>query len=500
MVGSFTNESAIAALSILRSANLSLDETTARIATGLEVRRSSDNPAFFLVAQSTRADLAVIREIANNLSLSIESVSTASNGVAQLFDSLDRITNAVVTADADIALDELQFAVANEVSFIRQVVQTTSFAGVNLLAGSTRFSFTTGYIRNSDALRLQTTDIDSLNLAEDRIAGDQLSVIGFPFPTSRAEAEARAAAALRSFSPAVADALDADGDGVLNLTDGSSDDADGAIDNHFTLDLEATGLDPREAVVALPFAMFSGGTARFSVTAAPGGEFPSAVAFFNAVYIPADPSFLELADTTGDGFVDAADDLDGDFSNGLSIRARPVDADVIEAIGFQEFDFSNGVLTVPIVGNAFAAPTNADGYYIGTARDVVVFAVATDQLVRDFAEASTFAGALNFLDVDNTFISKGAILSIVDVLREKLNFAASQLGTVEATLLARQGSLSNLADSLEVGIASLVEADLDEEQGRLSAGFVRRLLAAQQLVIANAQPALLLQLLRPPSS
>jgi flagellin len=74
--------------------------------------------------------------------------------------------------------------------------------------------------------------------------------------------------------------------------------------------------------------------------------------------------------------------------------------------------------------------------------------------------------------------------------------AATSLGITENTLDGQMQFLDSLTDTLDSGVSSMVDADMEEEAARLQAYQVQQQLATQSLSIANQQPQNILSLFR----
>ena len=74
--------------------------------------------------------------------------------------------------------------------------------------------------------------------------------------------------------------------------------------------------------------------------------------------------------------------------------------------------------------------------------------------------------------------------------------AATSLGVTENTLDGQMEFLESLTDTLDSGISSMVDADMEEEAARLQAYQVQQQLATQSLSIANQAPQNILSLFR----
>ncbi|MFC6639678.1 flagellar protein [Sulfitobacter sp. JBTF-M27] len=74
--------------------------------------------------------------------------------------------------------------------------------------------------------------------------------------------------------------------------------------------------------------------------------------------------------------------------------------------------------------------------------------------------------------------------------------AATSLGVTENTLEGQMQFLDSLTDTLDSGVSSMVDADMEEEAARLQAYQVQQQLATQSLSIANQSPQNILSLFR----
>ena len=75
--------------------------------------------------------------------------------------------------------------------------------------------------------------------------------------------------------------------------------------------------------------------------------------------------------------------------------------------------------------------------------------------------------------------------------------AASTLGATTTNLTNRRTYVSNLSDSLTTGVASLVDANMNEAATKLAALQVQQQLGVQGLSISNSNTRLILKLFEP---
>ena len=98
------------------------------------------------------------------------------------------------------------------------------------------------------------------------------------------------------------------------------------------------------------------------------------------------------------------------------------------------------------------------------------------------------------LDEIDTSVKAEAELTALDAAMDALHTNLAILGGHNAKLDAHSEFVIKLQDSLNVGIGSMVDADLGKESANLQALQIKQQLGTQALSIANQRPQLLLQL------
>jgi flagellin len=493
MVSILTNQSAQVALQTLRNVSSDLQETQNRISTGLSVRSAKDNAAYFLVAQTVRGDLSVLEGLRDNLTLSVNAAKTATNGINTVATNLNDIQKALTTADTGQALEELQFAINNFVGEIEGTINATSFNGVNLLKGTDTQTVTTSVVRdggrfNINTFTLVSQDLD--NITEDASL-DILYQTYSPDLQDRFDVNGDASVEFSNvgggsrsvdssfFTREVRAALDANGDGQIVLADAGEADQD-AIANQVTLSEDAIAAGAVDQLEALGI-VFADREAGIIDTAAAS----SLAAKTNGDLI----AEIDAEETNGAGvagetrFMIQADE---------DLRQELVDKGVVFVENAQATNTAEyftvdltaaSTVTNPATGAAF---TNEE----------IMTRMVDSSFLRGAADASGFTAVMRQIQVNGSSGNVQSGLILTESLIARVNVNASTLGTFERTLESRQNFLENLTDSLELGVSSLVEADLDEESTKLQAFQVQQQLATQALTIANSQPQNILSLFR----
>ena len=151
----------------------------------------------------------------------------------------------------------------------------------------------------------------------------------------------------------------------------------------------------------------------------------------------------------------------------------------------------NGDATVGVARNVVTGITRAGGTYDTT--DIVVNTYDMAELVTDFKTMATgFAASAETVATGEAFLA-GALASTEGIV-DKVTNIATKLGQAEKSIEGQQEFLTSLTDTLDSGVSSMIDADMEEEAARLQAYQVQQQLATQSLSIANQQPQNILSL------
>ena len=139
----------------------------------------------------------------------------------------------------------------------------------------------------------------------------------------------------------------------------------------------------------------------------------------------------------------------------------------------------------------------------GVSRSGGTFAATT--LSFSSVDLGAIQTALGNIDLEN-LDTGGTDTAVPDTLTEALTMAETQLGAAiaaatslgvsEKTIEGQQSFLSSLTDTIDSGISSMVDADMESEAARLQALQVQQQLATQSLSMANQAPQNIMSLFR----
>ncbi len=152
--------------------------------------------------------------------------------------------------------------------------------------------------------------------------------------------------------------------------------------------------------------------------------------------------------------------------------------------------------------------SRADGFAVTTTSvktvDLSSMLAKFSALKDDFADKAVVA--TEFIDLGDADplndYSTGGEAHLAEVLKASEGLlkdatdAATQLGLSEKTIETQQDFLTKLADNIDTGVGSMVDANMEEEAARLQALQTQQQLATQALSIANQGPASIMALFR----
>src|SRR5262245_51639896 len=93
-----TNSAAMTALQTLTQTNKSLDQTQARISTGLRVSTATDNAAYWSIATTMRSDNSALSTVQDALGLGAAQVDVAYTATDKAIKVVDEIKSKLVAA------------------------------------------------------------------------------------------------------------------------------------------------------------------------------------------------------------------------------------------------------------------------------------------------------------------------------------------------------------------------------------------------------------------
>lgn len=506
-----TNASAKTALQTLRFAETRLTDTQNRVASGLKVARAQDNPAFFLVANTTRADIVGLDGQRDSLTYALGAVQTAQAAQSDIDNAILNIKSAIVALETGSARAELDRVIQEQVEQVRQVLRGTSFNGINLLERDNTETFLLGFDREGSGLDFETLTIQGQGLG---IRPNPVSSTAPPLPgfamnlNSEADLGAPGLYTPRNLGDISGINVGLGPGGVAQRTFGISFETGADVTTEQIIFEEGGGARGLNISIRNGNLVFGGYNIPSDGTT-PWGYREVTVGIEANTRYTAQLVLDGNASATGefraylDGtFVDAASGVGILYNHGDNIGLGRISGSAVvngvnktRVAGPTGNDF-RGAIDKVVAYNSLFTPEEFDqvttylaegwlpergiAYYVGSPLRI------ENATLIELLEA--------VVPVDQPGFSTDAALEVLDAAQQKANRAFSQLGFYEKRITDQRDYLFGLTDSLEEGVASLVEADLQEESALLQAYRVQTELARQSLVISNGRPSILLQL------
>ncbi len=134
MTSILTNIAAMAALQTLRSIDGSLEETQARVSSGLRVGGAADNAAYWSIATTMRSDNMALSAVQDALGLGAAKVDTAYAGMESAIEVVKEIKAKLVAATEDgVDKSKIQEEIAQLQQQLASISEAASFSGENWL-------------------------------------------------------------------------------------------------------------------------------------------------------------------------------------------------------------------------------------------------------------------------------------------------------------------------------------------------------------------------------
>ncbi|MBB5043803.1 flagellin [Shinella fusca] len=144
MTSILTNVAAMAALSTLRSIETGMEDTQARVSSGLRVGEASDNAAYWSIATTMRSDNMALSAVQDALGLGAAKVDTAYAGMDSAIEVVKEIKAKLVAATEDgVDKDKIQEEITQLQDQLTSISDAASFSGENWLQTDLSFGTVT---------------------------------------------------------------------------------------------------------------------------------------------------------------------------------------------------------------------------------------------------------------------------------------------------------------------------------------------------------------------
>jgi flagellin len=164
-----TNNAAMVALQTLKSINANLDQSNARVSTGLRVNSAADNAAYWSIATTVRSDNGALGAVQDALGVGKSTVDTVTTGLDTTRTALQSIKEKLVTASSpEVDRGKLQTEISSLLEQIKSVAANTVSGGVSWLSvdssdadyNATK-TVSAAFSRSGNSVAVESISIDS---------------------------------------------------------------------------------------------------------------------------------------------------------------------------------------------------------------------------------------------------------------------------------------------------------------------------------------------------
>ncbi|EYR82004.1 MULTISPECIES: flagellin N-terminal helical domain-containing protein [unclassified Shinella] len=179
MTSILTNVAAMSALQTLRSISSSMEETQARVSSGLRVGSASDNAAYWSIATTMRSDNMALSAVQDALGLGAAKVDTAYAGMNSSVEVVKEIKKKLVAATEDgVDKDKIQEEITQLQQQLVSISDAASFSGENWLKADvgTKTSVVASFVRDASgnvSVKKVDYDLDATTVLFDSTGGKQ---------------------------------------------------------------------------------------------------------------------------------------------------------------------------------------------------------------------------------------------------------------------------------------------------------------------------------------
>ncbi|HBF30425.1 MAG TPA: flagellin, partial [Rhizobium sp.] len=144
MTSIMTNNSAIAALSTMRSISQDMEKTQSAISSGYKVEKASDNAAYWSIATTMRSDNKALGAVGDAIGLGAAKTDTAYTGMKAAIDVVTDIKAKLVAArEPGVDKEKINKELAELKNQLGSISKSASFNGENWLYDNSNTAGTT---------------------------------------------------------------------------------------------------------------------------------------------------------------------------------------------------------------------------------------------------------------------------------------------------------------------------------------------------------------------
>ena len=180
MTSILTNVAAMSALQTLRTISSSMEDTQARVSSGMRVGTASDNAAYWSIATTMRSDNMALSAVQDALGLGAAKVDTAYAGMESAIEVVKEIKAKLVAATEEgVDRAKIQEEIDQLKEQLQSISSAASFSGENWLkadaSGATSKSVVASFVRADDgsvSVKKVDYNLNSANVLVDTVGSN----------------------------------------------------------------------------------------------------------------------------------------------------------------------------------------------------------------------------------------------------------------------------------------------------------------------------------------
>ncbi len=481
MTSILTNVAANTALLNLENTNANLQNIQNQISTGLQVSSAADNASYFSIATVLRSDSSALSTVSDSLNLGGSSLNVATSALGQVSTTLSDIKNQLLAAaNPNVDRSQIQEQISQDQAQLKSIANSANFNGQNFLSVNSSAAnynptqeFISSFSRDSSgAISVGTIALNLSGTALFDSGGTYSPTNAGAITTTLTSSTASATPPAGITTPNAFTATA--GNGALQITSYTQNQNPGTqwFANTITINNVSTA-DGAPVVTETP------GTTQNTfggLTSAQIGSGDTVGGIATGSVAGTGPSYDSTAHTLTFSVLENDSTTAGDYSynqyvvNNFNPSVGAGILDQVDTSTTGSFTDSSGNVTS---STAYDAANN-----ITSGTGVSIFNM----------NISSLTGSSQ----DQAYLN--ALQQQVDAAISSVTASASAIGTAQSRMTNQSTFISSLQTSLNDGIGSLVDADLNVASTRLQALQVQQQLGVQSLSIANQSTQAVLKL------
>ncbi|WP_316858532.1 flagellin [uncultured Cohaesibacter sp.] len=512
-----TNTAANTAVRFLNSNSSDQSNSLAKLASGSNINKASDDAAGLAISTKIGTDVAALEQASTNASHAVSVLSTADGGASNIADIVERMKTLASQSASGTVTDTERAYIQAEFEELQEeidgITESTRYNGVSLLDGSSDFSVddiktaaeatndtvasqqslvgTAGTFEITTATTLSFTIEDGTNTLTvnmgDYVANDEVTAEEIATAINTAAAEAGISTISAS----------SDANGYLYINTVGGDQTITAGGSGDTINSLATSL--AASGTAVSDGAFTGytnadATATETATISVGGSKIELTAEY-------DGSQTEL--TTADLVTQINDGLHDDGNYLYEASENAAGEIVITSLATGETanvtlaadsDADSG-LSLAALGFAAGTTSGSTTEVETTGAEIVVGSTSADTINLSISSLTCSSLGIDSLDV-STEEGAAEALSVLDNAINQISEARAEMGATMSRFEFRSAQIDTSVENLEAAQSAISDVDIAKEQAELSSSSVKVQAAVAAASQANQMPQNLLSLIQ----